>query len=262
MSDFAASSQFAALPRAGQILLLGGTEEAYHLAAKLADLRLNFTTSLAGRTAAPRLPKGAFRIGGFSAEGGLPAYIDRCAVRLIIDATHPYAVKISANAQAAALLSGIAYWRLERPLWQKQAGDIWHKAADEAAAAAALPRGARVFLALGRQYLAPFAQRPDCRFFARMIEPPADLPPLPNLRIILGRPQPQAAEEALFAGLKLNCLVCRNSGSGKAYGKLAAARALNLPVIMIERPQSALQAENRQFSDSESMLNFLLKSVQ
>jgi len=243
----------------GKILLLGGTEDGYILAEKLAQSGLACISSLAGRTHNPRLPAGAYRIGGFTPDGGLPVYIKREHISLIIDATHPYAAQISAKAEAAAAEAAIPYWRLERPNWQKQAGDIWHYAADERQAAAMIPPRARVFLALGRQYLAPFTARADCRFFARMIEPPENMRLPPNWQMLLSRPQEAAAEQKLLQELNITCLICRDSGAHSAYGKLAAARILGLPAILISRPKR--QGAEHIFSDTDTVMRYLLKSA-
>ena len=147
------------------ILLLGGTAEGYALAARLAaELpALRCTTSLAGRTRAPRQPAGAVRVGGFGGADGLAAWLRAQAVDLLIDATHPFARRISANAVLASVRTGVPLLRLMRPPWQAlgqaEQGDNWLRVRGEAEAAFAVPRGARVFLALGSQRLAPFAAR-------------------------------------------------------------------------------------------------------
>jgi len=242
------------LPVCDKILLLGGTEDAYNLAEQLYAQGFNFISSLAGRTHQPRLPKGAYRIGGFTPEGGLPLYIKRHTITMLIDATHPYAAQISRKAQAAAAELNIPYLRLERPLWQKQQGDIWRYAADEAEAANLIPPKARAFLALGRQHLSAFSERSDCIFFARIIEPPETLPDFQSLRVILGRPQTEAEEISFMRSHNITCLICRNSGSRAAYGKIAAARALRVSVILIQRPQIFKNA----FPNADSVMNYLL----
>lgn len=219
----------------GKILILGGTSEAYALAQQLAPSGADIITSLAGRTQKPRLPAGPVRIGGFGGAHGLAAYLRQHNIRLVIDATHPFALTITANAQAATSITGIPLLRLERPAWQPQTGDQWIQAATLAEAALAIPGGCKVFLALGRQHLAAFYQRQDVRFVARMIEPPQTAPPGPAMHIILGRPGSVCDEIGFLRQNRIDCLVCRNSGGTAAWGKIIAARQLALPVIMIRR---------------------------
>lgn len=226
----------------GKILLLGGTAEGYALAEQLACLSANIITSLAGRTQNPRLPAGQVRIGGFGGVDGLADYLRREDVRLVIDATHPFAAQISTNTIAAASKTGIALLRLERPSWRQQEGDSWIDAATPEEAAAAIPEGARVFLTIGRQSLAAFSHRHDVCFVARMIELPETIPPFQILQIILGKPEDTEDESRFLMENRIGCIVCRNSGGKASYGKMIAARQLGLPVIMISRKPLASTA--------------------
>lgn len=219
------------------ILILGGTREAAELARRLStfpDHRV--ISSLAGRTISPAALPGETRIGGFGGAKGMAAFILAEGVDLLIDATHPFAERISANAALAARETGVKLLSLLRPPWAPEAGDRWQSVASLEAAAAALPAGARAFLALGSQHLPAFAARTDVAFVLRMVDAPAE-PPLGGATIELGRPsRDPAAEAALFRAHAISHLVCRNSGGEGASAKLAAARRLALPVVMIERP--------------------------
>ncbi|KQT83189.1 cobalt-precorrin-6X reductase [Aurantimonas sp. Leaf443] len=221
------------------MLLLGGTAEARVLARRILetwpDARL--ILSLAGRTLAPDAVPGALmRIGGFGGAAGLAAFLRETRVARLVDATHPFAAGMSRNAAAAAARAGVPRLSLWRPPWDPVAGDDWTPVACLKGAVEALPPGARPFLALGHQHLAPFFRRADLRPIVRMIDPPD--PPLPAAaRLVLGRPFPDPAQEAaLLAETGATHLVCRNSGGAISYAKIAAARALALPVVLIERP--------------------------
>jgi precorrin-6A/cobalt-precorrin-6A reductase len=218
------------------ILILGGTREAAELARRLTALPdCRVISSLAGRTAAPALPAGETRIGGFGGANGMAAFMIAEGIDLLIDATHPFAERISKNAALAASETGTRLLRLARPPWRPQAGDRWRSVASLEAAATELPASARAFLALGSQHLSAFAPRRDVAFILRMVDPPVE-PPLPGAKIVLGKPSRDPAEEAaLFRGHGVTHLVCRNSGGEGAIAKLAAARMLALPVIMVER---------------------------
>lgn len=219
------------------MLILGGTAEAKALAEQLAARGdVTVITSLAGRTAQPMLPPGEVRIGGFGGAAGLTAYIRETGVTRIIDATHPFARRISENAIQAAAETGIALEHVVRPGWVSQRGDQWREVSSLDEAARALPAGAIVFLALGRQYLDAFAARSDCRFVIRMVDAPAEPLPFADPVLILGKPSADPAREAeLFAAHGITHLVCRNSGGASGYGKIAAAREMGLTVIILGR---------------------------
>lgn len=221
------------------VLILGGTAEANELATKLraASPAARVTLSLAGRTKTPRLPDGVeTRIGGFGGADGLAAYMRETGIDRLVDATHPFAAGMSRNAEKAAALGDVRRIALVRPAWAATEGDRWRSVECLGAARDALPQGARPFLALGRQHLAPFAHRSDLSPIVRMIDPPE--PPLPfAATLVLGKPlEDEDAEATLLTRHGATHLVCRNSG-GAGYAKVAAARRLFLPVIMIERPK-------------------------
>ena len=124
-----------------------------------------------------------------------------------------------------------------RPPWQQVEGDDWRPVADIAQAVTTIPSGATCLLALGSQHIAPFRRRADVTFIVRMVDPPGEPLPLPSHRLVLGRPGATAEAEAeLLRAHGVDCIVCRNSGGPGAYAKIAAARDLGLPVIMIDRP--------------------------
>jgi len=218
------------------VLILGGTTEAAALARKLAAEGLSVITSLAGRTRDPAPLPGETRIGGFGGVEGLASYLRDNQIAVLVDATHPFAAQMSANAVVAAAKAGIPRLRLERPAWEPRADDSWIEVADEEAAAAALPSGARAFLALGSQHLAPFAKRDDVHFVLRMVDAPQSAPALASHEIVLGLPGDIESETALLRGRRITHLVCRNSGGEASYAKIIAARDLKIPVIMIRRP--------------------------
>lgn len=218
------------------VLILGGTAEASALARRIAGERPGdrLIVSLAGRTKVPAPSSGESRIGGFGGAMGLAEYVCAQSVTRLVDATHPFAVGMSRNAEKAAALTGVPRIALVRPAWVPVEGDRWIAADCLGAARDALPEGTRPFLALGRQHLAPFAARPDLGAVLRMVDAPDDLP-FPA-EVILGKPDPDwQAEAALLARLGVTHLVCRNSGGAASYAKVEAARKLGLPVVMIER---------------------------
>ncbi|MGB7334988.1 MAG: cobalt-precorrin-6A reductase [Salaquimonas sp.] len=219
-----------------KILILGGTKEAVVLAERLIDNGHDVTTSLAGRTKQPLPVKGNMRVGGFGGAEGLSAYLTTEAFDYFIDATHPFARKISKNALMAAELSGISLEIRTRAPWAKQDVDHWIEVPDLAAARDALPIGARVLLALGSQYIDGFKTRDDVFYLVRMVDAPQAELPLPNHKLLLGKPSADWRDErAILTRHKITHIICRNSGGKGAYAKIEAARNLNLPVIIIDR---------------------------
>lgn len=219
------------------VLILGGTREAFDLAralAERADLRV--TTSLAGRTATPDIPPGEIRIGGFGGVRGLSEYLADAQIDLLVDATHPFATTMSSHAAQAAERSGVRLMTLVRPPWRPVDGDNWHCVATVSQASDALPPNSRVFLALGRQHIAPFSRRRDFHCVIRMVDPPSEDLPFRSMELILGKPGSPADEAELLRSRSIDHLVCRNSGGKASYAKLEAARQLSIPVIMIDRP--------------------------
>jgi precorrin-6A/cobalt-precorrin-6A reductase len=222
-----------------RILLLGGTTEAGLMARALAGAGIDAVYSYAGRTATPAAQPLPVRIGGFGGIEGLCAYLRDHGISHLIDATHPFAGQMSAHAVAASHATGTPLLALERAPWQPGPGDRWIRTADVAAAVASLPEDpARVFLAIGKQSLDAFAARPQHHYLLRLVDPPEAALPVPQARVILGRgPFTPAGDLALLRDHGVQIVVAKNAGGQGAEAKLAAARALALPVILIERPQ-------------------------
>ena len=219
----------------GRILILGGTTEGRLLASALANRPpLTTITSLAGRTADPIIPAGGLRIGGFGGVAGLAAYLRAESIDAVVDATHTFARQMTDNAYAATRRTGTPLLLLRRPGWTEQPGDRWQRTGSLAEAADLLDAGSRVFLTTGRQEIGAFAGRDDCWFLARSVEPPE--PPMPSrVRVLLDRgPFTVEGESALLREHRVDVLVTKDSGGPDA--KLRAARALGVPVIMVDRP--------------------------
>jgi precorrin-6A/cobalt-precorrin-6A reductase len=202
------------------------------------DGRFKATLSLAGRTSSPRLQPLPTRTGGFGGATGLSRFLVDQAIAAVVDATHPYAAQISANAVAACGESNVPLISIVRPPWTAEPDDRWQTVASTEGAVAALGEERRsVFLSLGRQELHLFAAAPQHRYLARLIELPAQTMLPPDLALLRQRgPFDRAAEQALLQHEKIDVLVSKNSGGSATYPKIEAARALGLPVIMIARP--------------------------
>jgi precorrin-6A/cobalt-precorrin-6A reductase len=220
------------------VLILGGTAEARELAGRLAGRDgLHVISSLAGRVRDPALPAGQVRIGGFGGPGGLADWLTTQRAAAVVDATHPFAARISVNAAAACARTGTPLLGLVRPPWTPGDGDDWHPAGSLPDAAALLPSlGSRAFLTTGRQGLAAFAPLAGTWFLIRCVDPPSGPLP-PACQVILARgPYDAAAELALMRTHRIDVLVTKNSGGELTAGKLQAARELAIPVVMVTRP--------------------------
>lgn len=222
-----------------RVLLLGGTTEANQLARALSGAGVDAVYSYAGRTAAPPAQPIATRSGGFGGIEGLSAYLKADAITHVIDATHPFAAQMGANAAAACATTGTPLLRLERPAWVAGPGDAWTHVPDVEAAAEALPnKQTVVFLAIGRQRLEVFARQPQHRYLLRLVDPPEAPLPLPDAVAIIARgPFDEAADRALMQAHGVQVVVAKNAGGQGAEAKLAAARALGIPLILIDRPR-------------------------
>jgi len=237
-----------------RVLILGGTTEASALAKLIAgDARFDATLSLAGRTLSPRAQPIATRTGGFGGADALAQWLRDGKIEAVIDATHPYAAQISANAVSACRQAHVPLASIVRPAWQAVPGDKWQYVPSTEAAANALgSTRRRVFLSLGRQELAAFTTAPQHHYLARSVDLPQGIALPPDIRFILARgPFEQVAEERLLADEKIDVIVSKNSGGGAIYAKIAAARSLGLPVVMIERPDK--QAGHPVSSAEEAM---------
>ncbi len=221
-------------------MLLGGTGEALALARRLADdARFSSLYSVAGRTRAPVLPEGLeSRSGGFGGAAGLAVFLKDGQFDLLVDATHPFAAQISANAAAASEKAGMPLLSLRRPGWSAREGDRWQAVPHMEAAARALgPQPRRVLLTIGQLELAPFRAEPQHHYVIRSVEPPPEALLPPDCTCLTARgPFALEGELDLLASQRIDCLVTKNSGGSATEAKLVAARQLGLPVIMVERP--------------------------
>jgi precorrin-6A/cobalt-precorrin-6A reductase len=221
-----------------RILILGGTGEARELAAGLTAAGIDVVSSLAGRVRQPRLPAGEVRIGGFGGAAGLAGYLRAESITGVVDATHPFAAAITANATEAAAETGVPLLVLRRPPWP--ADPSWQIVPDIVAAAAAVRAwpGESVFLTTGRRDLGAFAADGGHRFLVRAVDPPeAEGPVPPRMTLVLDRgPYTVEGESALMREHGVGLLVTKNSGGPMTAAKLRAAHQLAVQVVVVERP--------------------------
>ncbi|NQE35373.1 cobalt-precorrin-6A reductase [Microcoleus asticus] len=245
-----------------RLLILGGTGDAAELAARVSQIaEIEVVSSLAGRTQQPFTPKtGTVRIGGFGGAAGLAAFLLDRPIDLLIDATHPFAAQISANAAVAAAECNVPYLMLVRPAWEMVEDDRWIEVTSHSEAAKALlGQSQRVFLTIGRQELAAFAGLDAIWFLMRAIDPPALNTPVPNGKLLLARgPFTLEDERELLLEYQIDTIVSKNSGGGATYAKIAAARELGISVVMVQRPQIP---DVEQVDNVERAIAWLIKQL-
>ncbi|MBD8603330.1 cobalt-precorrin-6A reductase [Pseudomonas sp. CFBP 8771] len=231
-----------------RILLLGGVTEGLAIARTLGP---EHVYSLAGVGRVPTDLRCQVRVGGYGGAEGLAAYIRGEGITLLVDATHPYAAQISANAAKAAGLAGIKCWALRRPAWAPQAGDDWREVVDWAELVQALAPFQRPLFTLGREPLQHLHEIPPHQYWTlRALDP---YPGTAQCEVIGARgPFCLDDERALFAQRSIDVLISKNSGSGATEPKLQVAREMGLPVLVLKRP--ALPAVDRMFMDAASLL--------
>ncbi len=235
-----------------RVLLLGGTGDALRLARSLGPTHVY---SLAGLGRVPDDLKCQVRVGGFGGAQGLAAFIAAERIDLLVDATHPYAAQISANAAVAAEQVGIPCWALRRPAWQAGSGDDWREVDDWAELIGALSGFQRPFFTLGREPLAHLHEIPERQHWTvRCLDarPPSD-----RAEIIGDRgPFSLEAERQLFERLDCDVLISKNSGGDSTEPKLQVARERGLPVLLLRRPM--LPAVTREFMRRDDLQTALM----
>ncbi len=219
------------------ILILGGTAEARQLAATLVADGVAVISSLAGRVSTPSLPPGKVRVGGFGGVAGLAEYLREQRVSAVVDATHPFAAKITSNAVQAATRTSTSLVRLERPGWREHPrSGTWTWVGDAAAARVAAEVAARPFLTTGRQSLQDFQSWADRDVLVRLVDPPSSELPERWTVIVSRGPYAYADERQILTEHGIDVLITKDSGGSHTVAKLDAAGDLGIPVVIIARP--------------------------
>lgn len=224
----------------GHVLVLGGTTEARALAVEVGDLPdVRLTTSLPSTRAVPADLPGEVHHGGFGGPDGLAAFLRTEGVRVVVDATSPFAARITETALLACAEVGVPLLVLERPSWVASSGDDWRPVPDLAAAAAALAAGPweRALVAAGARELGPLARLERPRLLLRVTRLPE--PPLPRGCEVLLRSSSAGdvdVERRVLVERGVGVVVTTDSGGPGAAAVLVAAREVGLPVLLVQRP--------------------------
>jgi len=217
-----------------RVLVLGGTAEGRALAEQLHP-DIDIISSLAGRVPDPALPVGPVRIGGFGGVEGLRQWLRDNDITAVVDATHPFAATITANAAAACAELALPHRVLSRPAWDP--GEAILVGSDREAADMVAARGySRVFLTTGRSGSAAFRDS-DAWFLIRVVTAPepGNLPADHELLLSRG-PYRFEDEYRLMRDHRIDVVVTKNSGGDLTRAKIDVAQDLAVDVVMIDRP--------------------------
>ena len=217
-----------------RVLLLGGTAEGRRLAARLHP-QTDVISSLAGRVPDPALPAGPVRIGGFGGVEGLRQWLRDNDITAVIDATHPFAATMTANAAAACAELALPHLLLSRPAWDP--GDAELVASDREAADVVAAKGySRVFLTTGRSGTTAFRDSGAWLLIRVVTAPQAENLPRDHELLLSRGPYRYEDEHRLMRDHRIDVVVTKNSGGELTRPKLVAAQALGVDVVMIDRP--------------------------
>jgi len=232
-----------------RILLLGGTGDALRIARALGPEPVY---SLAGLGRVPADLACAVRVGGFGGAAGLARYLADERIAVVLDATHPYAARISANAARACAAAQVPYWALRRAPWQPQQGDDWRMVDGWMGVLDAIAPFSRVLFTLGREPLVHLGEVPAHQHWTvRCLDAHAGHA---RARVIDARgPFTLEGERALVDAGRFDVIVSKNSGGAATEAKLAVARERGLPVVMMRRP--ALPAAQREFASPQDAID-------
>jgi precorrin-6A/cobalt-precorrin-6A reductase len=228
--------------------VLAGTSDAGEIISRLSQEGFEVVASATtqyGAELAKRAGAGEVVVGQLSFEEMLRLIKDR-DIRVVIDATHPFAAEASENAMRAAKAAGVEYIRYERERLSLVGEGIREVESFEEAAKAASELGGVVFYTAGIKNLPTFLKHCSSRVVVRALPFPEVIARIIGLGvspedIIAMRPRfDKELNKALLKAYKAEVLVTKESGrEGGVVEKLAAARELGVPAIVVRRPRLA-----------------------
>lgn len=182
----------------------------------------------------------------------------------VIDATHPFAMEISKNLMEFCRVTEIPYIRYERPEESIEGHNVYFVENVEQAAEKAKTIGRQILLTLGSKNIDPFLSEEFLgRISIRMLPDPQLIQDLlskgvsPDRIIAIQGPFSISLNKAMMVDRSIDCLVTKSSGKeGGVKDKIAAARELDISVIVIKRPDIKYPAS---FSDQNKMIDHILK---
>lgn len=231
------------------IFVAAGTQDGRELAGFLLEHGYRVTASVVSRYGEQLLERYqgiAVNDKPLDAEG-LKDFLKEHGARILVDASHPYAANVSRNSMEACHCLGIPYLRYEREGTPVTYSKVFRVTSYEEAARKAAELGKNVFFTTGSRNLRIFKESPyleGCRLVSRVLPSPDVISEMtgmgfqPKDIVALQGPFSQELNEALFRQYEAEVIVTKNSGQiGGADTKLAAAEALGLSVVLIEKPK-------------------------
>ena len=221
------------------ILILVGTGDSLNLANELC-LRAEFKVYifLDKRSRLRTNSKVAGEISSLRNEEFFHRFLIDNGIKVLIDASHPFDKESTELCKRVYKLADIKLTHFLRPAWTPTIDDNWTSVRTLDEAAKTIPDGSNVFIATGRSGLEKFSKLTSSKFFIRRLGKAKLQCPLGNGKFIYGNPPFSLKDEiSLFRSLKIDILVIKNVGGEGSFAKVEAARAMNISVIMIERPQ-------------------------
>lgn len=229
------------------VLLLSGASEGPVLARALLDAGFRVVATVTREEGrhnlfGDMLHEVRVEVGGFTEES-LQHYLTQGGADLVLDATHPFAVRITQIASAVCARTGVPYVRYQRPDWEPPEGTVYTVSYTEAADI--LPSlGARALLTIGAKQLKHFAHLHSRLWLcARLLPSPASIQQaldagFTQAHILAMRPPfSRAFNASLYREYDIDVLVTKASGAaGGVVEKVLAAHDLGITTLMIQRP--------------------------
>ena len=230
-----------------KVMIFGGTTEGREETAARLNAGDGVVACVTSEYARLLLPAGARVIVRAMDEEEICAAMMGEAPDEVVDATHPFAVRVSENIRRAAARAGLRVRRIARANSANSAwtGDAeWVDSPEEAARALARTRG-NILLTTGSHTLCVYARAlPLERVYARVL--PAsnvlrlceELKLPPGHVIAMQGPFPPALNGALYDALGIRVLLSKDSGEqGGVRDKVLPALERDIHVVMIRMPK-------------------------
>ena len=243
------------------IFVTAGTRDGRELAGYLLEHGYRVTASVVSRYGEQLLKRyRGIQVNDRPLDAGeLKDYLEKNEAKMLVDASHPYAENASKNAMDACHALGLPYLRFERDSSPITYVKVFRVTNYKEAAKQAAKLGQTVFLTTGSRNLKTFKDSPylkDCRLVARVLPTPEVISEMtemgfsPQDIVALQGPFSQKLNEELFRHYGAEVIVTKNGGDvGGADTKFAAAEALDLPVVLIERPPISYDHVARTFDE-------------
>lgn len=248
----------------GGVWVFSGTRDGNQIAREITNLHIPVTISTAtntGATQAATVAPSAKTLAGSLGESRRSALINHLRPHLLVDATHPFALRIQAQLRRIAHTLSIPLVRWERPSLALPPNTL--SANSLAEATQQIPAlGQRILLTTGSRDLSSFTRSaPHIDWFCRIMPDVTSIEAaraagIPAARILaMVGSFSKDLNTAILRDWQITGIVTKESGAvGGLQEKIEAASLLNIPLLVIHRP-------NRDLSHAVSNMDDLLTLV-